>query len=207
MTRPIRRGRPKHDDVLTPAEWRTLHAIQHGLSARQVARRLGASADTVKYHVENIRAKLGMRDTKALRDRLAIPKTSALRRELMQNPMNVVAVGQIARTVRDVKQSEQWYLEMLGLPHLYTFADLAFFDCDGVRLMLSQSDTIKEESIVYFRTPNIVVACEAMRSKGVAFLSAPHLIHTHKDGTEEWMAFFNDLEGRPLALMSRVAAE
>ena len=35
-------------------------------------------------------------------------------------------------------------------------------------------------------------------------VSAAHLIHRHEDGTEEWMAFFNDLEGRPLALMARV---
>ena len=28
------------------------------------------------------------------------------------------------------------------------------------------------------------------------------MIHRHADGTEEWMAFFNDLEGRPLAIMA-----
>jgi hypothetical protein len=30
------------------------------------------------------------------------------------------------------------------------------------------------------------------------------MIHRHADGTEEWMAFFKDLEGRPLAIMSKV---
>jgi methylmalonyl-CoA/ethylmalonyl-CoA epimerase len=30
------------------------------------------------------------------------------------------------------------------------------------------------------------------------------MIHRHADGTEEWMAFFSDPEGRPLALMSQV---
>jgi methylmalonyl-CoA/ethylmalonyl-CoA epimerase len=30
------------------------------------------------------------------------------------------------------------------------------------------------------------------------------MIHKHPDGMEEWMAFFKDPEGRPLAIMSQV---
>jgi hypothetical protein len=40
--------------------------------------------------------------------------------------------------------------------------------------------------------------------RGVEFTHAPHRIHTHADGTEEWMGFFKDPEGRPLAIMSQV---
>ncbi len=29
------------------------------------------------------------------------------------------------------------------------------------------------------------------------------MIHRHADGTEEWMAFLKDNEGRPLGIMSR----
>jgi methylmalonyl-CoA/ethylmalonyl-CoA epimerase len=36
----------------------------------------------------------------------------------------------------------------------------------------------------------------------VEFINAPHLIHRRADGTEEWMAFFKDPDGRPLAIMS-----
>jgi DNA-binding CsgD family transcriptional regulator len=190
---------------LTPSEWRTLYAVQHGLSAREVARRSGISADAVKYHVDNIRAKLGLADTKSLRRRLAVAKTSALGGVQMNVEPGISAVGQIARGVRDVKSSEQWYRDVLALPHLYTFGSLAFFDCGGVRLMLSETEAIKDESIIYFRTANILKACEEMQTKTVEFLGAPHLIHTHPDGTEEWMVFFKDLEGRPLALMSQVA--
>jgi methylmalonyl-CoA/ethylmalonyl-CoA epimerase len=32
------------------------------------------------------------------------------------------------------------------------------------------------------------------------------MIHRHDDGTEEWMAFFNDNEGRPLAIMAQSKA-
>jgi catechol 2,3-dioxygenase-like lactoylglutathione lyase family enzyme len=48
-------------------------------------------------------------------------------------------IAQNARTVRDIKQAEDWYKNTLGLPHLYTFGKLAFFDCDGTRLMLRQA--------------------------------------------------------------------
>jgi hypothetical protein len=43
----------------------------------------------------------------------------------------------------------------------------------------------------------------ALAGKGVEFTHAPHMIHRHEDGTEEWMAFFNDNEGRPLAIMGQ----
>jgi hypothetical protein len=47
-------------------------------------------------------------------------------------------------------------------------------------------------------------AKDELESRGVKFTHAPHLIHRHEDGTEEWMAFFEDIEGRPLALMTQV---
>jgi hypothetical protein len=31
-------------------------------------------------------------------------------------------------------------IAVLGLPHLYTYGDLAFFDCGGVRLFLSEGN-------------------------------------------------------------------
>ena len=49
-------------------------------------------------------------------------------------------------------------------------------------------------------------AHDALRAGGVAFAGASHRIHTHDDGSEEWMAFFEDPEGNTLALMARVAA-
>ncbi len=66
---------------------------------------------------------------------------------------------------------------------------------------------MKPESILYFRVPDIHAAHEALSARGAAFVSAPHMIHRHEDGTEEWMAFFNDPDGRPLALMSSPKAD
>jgi hypothetical protein len=36
------------------------------------------------------------------------------------------------------------------------------------------------------------------------FVNAPHMIHRHDNGAEEWMAFFKDDEDRPLAIMAQV---
>ena len=54
------RGRPPHDDVLTPAKWRVTEAVRHGLANAAIAGRLGVSVDAVKFHVANVLQKLGL---------------------------------------------------------------------------------------------------------------------------------------------------
>jgi DNA-binding CsgD family transcriptional regulator/catechol 2,3-dioxygenase-like lactoylglutathione lyase family enzyme len=205
MTASNRRGRPSHDDVLTPAEWRIVHAVQHGMSNREIARRRGISVDAVKFHLDNVRAKLHVDSRKSLRHWFRTPKGSALAQQVaMMTRMQLGPIGQISRSVRDIKQAEAWYRDVLGLPHLYTFGKLAFFDCAGTRLFLSEVETPATESILYLRVEDIAAAHGELQERGVQFVSPPHMIHKHADGTEEWMAFFNDVEGRPLAIMSQV---
>ena len=201
-----RRGRPPHDDLLTPAEWTAAEWVRHGLSNRQIAARLGVSLDAVKFHVGNALGKLGLASRAELRRWDGVRRDSALgaKEKAMGEDGGLSAIGQIARSVADAMDSEAWYRDVLGLPHLFTFGELAFFDCGGVRLYLQQGE-VKPESILYFRTGDIHAAAKALEDKGVEIVSAPHLIHRHADGSEEWMAFFNDLEGRPLALMATVA--
>jgi DNA-binding CsgD family transcriptional regulator/catechol 2,3-dioxygenase-like lactoylglutathione lyase family enzyme len=200
-----RRGRPPHDDLLTPTEWATLEWVRHGLSNRQIAARRGVSADAVKFHVGNVLGKLGLTDRRQLRRWDGVRRGSAIRGRNgeMSEDIGLEAIGQVSRSVADIADSELWYRDVLGLPHLFTFGELAFFDCGGTRLYLQQGE-VKPESILYFRVGDIHAAAKALEDKGVEIVSAPHLIHRHQDGAEEWMAFFNDLEGRPLALMARV---
>jgi DNA-binding CsgD family transcriptional regulator/catechol 2,3-dioxygenase-like lactoylglutathione lyase family enzyme len=211
------RGRPRHDDLLTPAEWRIVHAVQHGMSNGQIARRRGISLDAVKYHVENAVAKLGLSNRQELRHWRGVPKHSALHRRLAREDgtmpstqtksLQLGSVGQISRTVSDIQQAEAWYGGVLGLKHLYTFGKLAFFDLGGTRLYLSgEQGTAGPESILYLRVDDIAAAHATLAERGVEFSAAPHMIFRHADGTEEWMAFFKDPDGRPLALMSQVKA-
>ena len=81
--------------------------------------------------------------------------------------------------------------------------NLAFFDCGGTRLFLNAQEKPGPESILYLRVADIRTAYDLLRSRGIEFVDAPHLIHRHGDGTEEWMAHFRDPEGRPLAIMSQ----
>src|ERR1700710_770558 len=98
-----RPGRPPRDDVLTPAEWRTVHAVQHGLTSRQIAERRGISIDAVKYHIANALAKLGLANRKQLRHWHRAPKDSALQENNVKNaPLKLGVLAQIARTVRDI---------------------------------------------------------------------------------------------------------
>ena len=124
----------------------------------------------------------------------------------MDKDIKIGPVGQVARSVRDIAAARAWYGDVLGLEHLYSFGNLAFFDCDGLRLFLTEGEGGAAESILYFRVDDIRLAHAALAGRGIEFSHAPHLIHTHADGTEEWMAFFKDNEGRPLALMSQVKA-
>ena len=198
-----RRGRPPHDDVLTPAEWRTVHAVKHGMTSRQIAERRGISIDAVKYHIANALAKLGVANRKELRQWHRAPKDGALRDNTMNSQLAMGPIAQIARSVQDIKQAEAWYKNILGLPHLYTFGNLAFFDCNGTRLMLSQESAVVPESILYMRVGNIGAANELLKSRGVEFINAPHMVHRHADGTEEWLSMLKDPEGRPLGIMAQ----
>lgn len=203
-----RRGRPPHPDLLTPTEWRVVHAIQHGLSNREIARRRGISLDAVKYHVANVVAKLGVANRQAVRRWFRAPAGSALNRarRAMNTSLSLGPLAQVSRSVRDIKESEAWYGKILGLKHLYTFADLAFFDCGGTRLYLQAQEKPAPESVLYLRVEDIQAAYATLGARGVVFTAAPHLVHRHADGTEEWLAHFNDPEGRPLGIMAQVKA-
>src|SRR5262245_32780215 len=167
----MKRGRPQHVDLLTPAEWRTVHAVQHGMTNAEIARRRGISVDAVKFHVANALAKLGLKDRRALRAWFRAPRGSALeqrgRTKMNETPLR--SVGQISRSVSDVAASGKWYRDVLRLPHLYTFGPLAFFDCGGTRLMLSAEGGAKPESILYLRVDDIAAAHTALAARGVKF--------------------------------------
>ncbi len=208
------RGRPPHQDLLTPAEWRVINLAKHGLTNQQIADNLQVSINAIKYHITNTVEKLrvipesGITDKKSLLQFIGAAKNSAFHKnqvneQSMKHTQAINSIGQISRTVQDIKQSESWYRDTLGLNHLYTFEKLAFFDIDGVRLYLSESEDkqkVNPESIIYFKTSDIAKSHQQLTDKGIDFTHSPHIVHTHEDGTEEWMAFFNDLEGRPLGL-------
>ena len=205
MAIPRERGRPPHPDVLTPAEWRVADGVRHGLTNRAIAQGQGVTVDAVKYHVANVLSKLGLQRRAELRRWRGVRFDSLLATHppTQVTGMQRFELGQVARGVQDIDAATAFFRDVVGLPHLYTFGKLAFFDCGGVRLFLSQ-DEGSPASLLYLRVADIHAAQTELEARGAHFVSAPHRIHTHADGTEEWMAFFNDNEQRPLALMAQV---
>jgi len=61
---------------------------------------------------------------------------------------------------------------------------MAFFDCAGVRLMLSTPEPGFDHpgSDLYFAVEDISVAHEMLRSRGVAFRTGPHRIASSPTG-------------------------
>jgi len=120
-------------------------------------------------------------------------------------PFGLSTIGQIGISVRDSARAVAFYRDVLGMKLLFEMPGMGFFDCDGIRLMLSASENGGEtySSIVYFRVPDIESACDALRARHVPFESEPHLIARMPDH-ELWMAFFRDPDRNLLALMSEV---
>jgi DNA-binding CsgD family transcriptional regulator/catechol 2,3-dioxygenase-like lactoylglutathione lyase family enzyme len=205
------RGRPRHPDVLTPTEWAVLDMLRHGLRRREIAERRGISPDAVKYHVANIAGKLGVSGTAALRHWPGYPMSSPLatrRRPMPTTDLSLGPIGQVSLLARDIARAEAFYRDTLGLPHLFTFGDLAFLDASGTRLFIRAvaDGEWRPSSILYFMVDDIRISFAALEARGVRTSGAPHLIHRHPDsGVEEWMAFFEDTEGNTLAIMSKVA--
>ena len=114
----------------------------------------------------------------------------------------LAALGQIGITVTDVDRAVAFYRDALGMKFLFQFPNMGFFDCNGVRLMLSVAERPSEtySSILYFKVSDIQEAHRTMAARGVAFEGEPHLIAKMPDH-DLWMAFFADPDGHILALM------
>jgi len=114
-------------------------------------------------------------------------------------------IGQIALTVSDIGRAVTFYRDSLGMRFLFQVPNLAFFDCDGIRLMLSLPEKTAEgsSSVIYYKVADIQQAFQTLASRGVAFEGEPHLIAKMPDH-QLWMAFFRDPDRNLLALMSEV---
>ena len=113
-------------------------------------------------------------------------------------------IHQISMRVHDVDRAVRFYRDALGVPFLFAAPPrLAFFDCGGVRLMLSTPEPGFDHpgSVVYFAVDDIGEAHASLTARGVTFSGEPHKIATLAD-REVWLADFQDTEGNTLALMS-----
>jgi methylmalonyl-CoA/ethylmalonyl-CoA epimerase len=122
-------------------------------------------------------------------------------------PVSLSQIGQIAVGVRDLDRAVGFYQTTLGMKLLFRVPNLAFFDCDGVRLMLTVPEKIEFDhpaSVIYYKVADLPAAHAALVARDVKFDASPHVIAKMPDH-DLWMAFLRDSEGNLLGLMSEVS--
>jgi catechol 2,3-dioxygenase-like lactoylglutathione lyase family enzyme len=119
-------------------------------------------------------------------------------------------IGQIAITVQDLPGAVAFYRDVLGMRFLFEAPpSLAFFDCSGVRLMMSPPETEgpaageRFNSVLYYAVDDIQEAARGLEARGVVFEQAPHRV-ARLPHADLWMGFFRDMDRNLLAIMSEV---
>ena len=124
------------------------------------------------------------------------------------NSFGLSAIGQIAVNAHDLDRAVGFYRDRLGIKHLFSVPPrMAFFDCNGLRLMLSLPEKPEFDhpsSILYFKVDNIQQAAQALTDRGVQFEEQPVFV-ANMGAYDLWIGFFRDSENNLLALMSEVA--
>ncbi|MDX6443712.1 MAG: methylmalonyl-CoA/ethylmalonyl-CoA epimerase [Blastocatellia bacterium] len=119
-------------------------------------------------------------------------------------------IGQIFINVKDIDRAIGFYRDILGMVFLFEAPpSMAFFDCDGIRLMLGvpdRPDLDHPASIIYYKVADIERVYETFKARGVHFETKPHLVAPMPDH-DLWLADFRDSENNLLALMSEVPRE
>ena len=118
--------------------------------------------------------------------------------------LTIQKIGQIALTSKNIPAATAFYRDVLGLRHLFSVGDrMAFFDCGGVRLMLSLPSSAELDhpsSILYFQVPDIAVAHATLQAHGVPIVQPPVMAAKMPDH-ELWLCGFRDPDNNILEVM------
>jgi predicted enzyme related to lactoylglutathione lyase len=119
---------------------------------------------------------------------------------------DITQIAQIAINVHDTNRAVEFYRDALGLKFLFAAGRLAFFDCGGVRLMLTPPERPEFDhpaSILYFKVADIQAAHARIVQRNVKTEGEPQVIARMPDH-DLWLAAFRDSEGNLMAFMSEV---
>ena len=127
-----------------------------------------------------------------------------------QGVVSFAKIRQIAVPVTDIAEATRFYRDVLGMRHLFDAPpQLSFFDCGGVRLMLSGpeaggKDAETQHPILYYDVADIKGAHARLTAAGAATIEAPHMI-AKMDGREIWIGFVSDGQGNMVGMISDAA--
>ena len=126
--------------------------------------------------------------------------------ESVESAFGLNQIGQIAVPITDIERAVGFYRDTLGMQLLFQAPpDLAFFDLNGVRLMLDgpAKEQAGNSSVIYYKVADLDAAFATLSERGVSFEAKPHLIAKLPDH-ELWMAFLRDPDHNLIGLMSEV---
>jgi catechol 2,3-dioxygenase-like lactoylglutathione lyase family enzyme len=117
-------------------------------------------------------------------------------------------IAQIAVVIHDLPRAVAFYRDTLGMRLLFEAPPMmAFFDCAGVRLMLSLPSAPEHDhpsSIIYYAVEDIHASARTLGERGVVFEQEPHVV-AKLPHADVWIGAFRDPDGNILELMSEVA--
>jgi predicted enzyme related to lactoylglutathione lyase len=125
----------------------------------------------------------------------------------MSGPELTTGINQIAIACYDVPRATAFYRDLLGIPFLFESNGIAFLQSGDTRLMLTKPDgegTGHFNSILYFRTDDIVNSTAYLELNGTTILAPPAMIARLPD-REVWVASFKDSEGNVMAFQQEKA--
>lgn len=122
----------------------------------------------------------------------------------MSDSMNISSIGQIAIAISDLDKAVYFYEKILKLEKLFDVPpNLAFFNCGGVRLMLTTlqgPESDHNTSVVYYKVTGIETIFAELKSLQVDIERAPGMAAKMQDH-ELWIGFIRDPDGNLVGLM------
>jgi predicted enzyme related to lactoylglutathione lyase len=86
-----------------------------------------------------------------------------------QHGFGLSAIGQIAVNAHDLERATAFYSQQLGMKHLFSVPNMAFFDCQGIRLLVSLPEAPEFDhpsSVIYFNVDDIQTAFNTLSERG-----------------------------------------
>jgi len=125
----------------------------------------------------------------------------------MSSGLDIESIGQIAIAISDVEASKDFYQNTLGLQLLFEAPPgLVFFDCGGVRLMLTTlqgSEADHKTSVIYYKVSDIHAATDDLKAKGVSFIHEPQMTAKMEDH-DLWIGFIRDPDENLIGIMAEI---
>lgn len=125
----------------------------------------------------------------------------------MSGKVTINSVGQIAIAISELERSIAFYQDVLGLTLQFKVEpNLAFFDVNGVRLMLTTpqgNSADHKTSVIYYKVSDIHNTFKLMIENGVCIERSPQVAATMQEH-QLWIGFIRDPDKNLIGIMAEL---